>query len=247
MLTPSRSCAIADLPWPEVAAHLEGDRRLIVPVGACDQSGPHLPIGAGTCVAESLARDLSQEFGVLRAPTFTYGVNLPGEEAYPGTASLRPKTLHRALNELLAYWASHGFDEFIAITANLHGPHAEAVATIRAPRVRVRVVEALHVKLDDLLDGEGGAEHAGEVLTSLLLHLRPGAVRMDRARDFTMDPEMRRKFVGGRLRRIPADSEGVVGQPSLASAEKGRAIYEHILQKIRHKVFIAPPPEPVEE
>jgi creatinine amidohydrolase/Fe(II)-dependent formamide hydrolase-like protein len=242
-----RSYAISDLPWPEVAAHLKHDRRLIVPVGACDQSGPHLPVGAGTCVAEALARDLSREFGVLRAPTFHYGVNLPGEEAYAGTAALRAKTLHRALNELLADWARQGFDEVIAITANAHVPHAEAIATLRAAGARVRVVEALSANLSAFLDGGGPQEHAGEALTSLLLHLRPDAVRMDRVQEPTVDPETPRKFGIGRLRRIPPASRGTIGGAELATAEKGRLIYEHILQKIRLKVFIAPPPDEDEE
>jgi creatinine amidohydrolase len=242
-----RSYAISDLPWPEVAAHLKHDRRLIVPVGACDQSGPHLPVGAGTCVAEALARDLSQEFGVLRAPTFNYGVNLPGEEAYAGTAALRAKTLHRALNELLADWALQGFDELIAITANAHVPHAEAIATLRAAGARVRVVEALSADLSAFLESGGRQEHAGEALTSLLLHLRPNAVRMDRVQDPTVDPERPRKFGIGRLRRIPPASRGTIGGADLATPEKGRLIYEHILQKIRLKVFIAPPPDEDEE
>jgi creatinine amidohydrolase len=242
-----RSYAISDLPWPHVAAHLKHDRRLIVPVGACDQSGPHLPVGAGTCVAEALARDLSQEFGVLRAPTFHYGVNLPGEEAYAGTAALRAKTLHRALNELLAVWSSQGFDEFIAITANAHVPHAEAIATLRAAGARVRVVEALSADLSALLEGGGRQEHAGEALTSLLLHLRPGSVLMDRLKDPTEDPAKPRKFGIGRLRRIPPASRGTISGAELATAEKGRLIYEHIMQKIRLKVFIAPPPDEDEE
>lgn len=212
-------------------------------MGACEQSGPHLPVGAGTCVAEAIARDLSREFGVLLAPTLHYGVNLPGEETYPGGAALKAKTLHRAMNELLAAWAAQGFQEFVAITANGHEPHAEAIATVRAAGGRVRMVEALSPELGAFLEGEPGPEHAGEVLTSLLLHLRPGAVRLDRARDFVMDPAQRRKFVGGRLKRVPAGGGGALGQPTLATAEKGRRIYEHILEKIRLKVFIAPPPD----
>lgn len=243
-----RSYAISDLPWTDVAAHLKHDRRLILPVGACDQSGPHLPVGAGTCVAEALARDLSQEFGVLRAPTFHYGVNLPGESAYAGTAALRAKTLHRALAELLAVWTTQGFDEFIAITANAHVPHAEAIATLRAPNSRVRVVEALSVNLSALLDGQARQDHAGEALTSLLLYLRPDAVVMDRINgEDPENPAAPRKFGIGRLRRIPPASRGTVGSAALATAEKGRLIYEHILQKIRLKLFIAPPPDEDEE
>jgi creatinine amidohydrolase len=236
----SPSYALADLPWPAVAAHLERDRRLIVPVGACDQQGQHLPLGAGTVVAEALADDLSRDFAVLRAPTLHYGVNLPGDDEFAGAASLRPKTLHRTLIELVAGWARQGFDEFIAITASAHAPHAEAIATVRAPHARVRVVEALSMDLRPFLSGEAGPEHAGEVMTSLLLHLRSECVRIEEARDFVMEPEQARRYVGGQLKRLPVGSGGCVGQPTLATAEKGREIYEHILQKIRLKVFIAP-------
>jgi len=228
-----------------VAAHLAGDRRLIVPVGSCEQQGPHLPVGAATTLAERLADDLSREFGVLRAPTLHYGVNPRSEREYAGAAGVSGKTLHRALNELVADWACQGVREFVFITASTHDPHAEAVATVRAEGARVRVVSALSVDLAQFLDGEKGPEHAGEALTSLLLHLRPAVVRMDRARDFVLQPGD--PCVVGRERKLPDASPGSVGQPTLAGAEKGRKMYEHILQKIRNKVFIAPPADEEEE
>jgi creatinine amidohydrolase len=235
-----RSYAVADLPWTEVAAHLATDRRLIVPAGNCDQHGPHLPVGASTIVAEALAADLSREFGVLRAPTLHYGVNVAAETDYAGTAGMSPKTVHRALNELADDWACQGVNEFVFITASTHDPHVEAVATVRAEGARVRVVSAMSVDLSQFLDGMKGPQHAGEALTSLLLHLRPAVVRMDRARDFVLDAESLEKCAGGRERRLPDESPGSVGQPTLATAEKGRLMYEHMLQKIRNKVFIAP-------
>jgi hypothetical protein len=60
---------------------------------------------------------------------------------------------------------------------------------------------------------------------------------MEAARDFV--PDERRDW--GRLRKLPQGSPGSVGRPTLGTAEKGRAMYEHILQKIRHKVFQSPP------
>jgi len=235
-----RSYAVADLPWTEVAAHLATDRRLIVAVGNCDQHGPHLPVGAATTVAESLAADLSREFGVLRAPTLHYGVNVAAEKDYPGTAGLSAKTLHRALNELVDDWACQRVNEFIFITASTHDPHVEAVATVRAEGARVRVVSVMSVDLSQFLEGPGGPEHAGEALTSLLLHLRPAVVRMDRARDFVLDAERMKRCAGGRERKLPDESPGSLGRATLATAEKGRLMYEHMLQKIRNKVFIAP-------
>lgn len=229
------------LPWTDVAAHLERDRRLIVAVGTCDQYGPHLPLGAGTRVADALAADLSREFGVLRAPTLAYGVNVPSESDYPGTATLRQKTLHRAVNELLASWAGQGFEEFVAITADLHDPHGEAIATVSAAGARVRVVEAMTVDLSAFLDGDGLPEHGGEALTSLMLHLYPAQVRMEAARDYLMDAERFRRFLRGRLPTLPEGCPGSIGRPTLASAAKGRKMYEHILEKIRQKVFLHPP------
>ena len=243
MHSSARSYALADLPWTAVAAHLATDRRLIVPVGACAQHGPHLPVSAGTVLVDALADDLSREFGVLRAPTQHYGAAAPFERDTAGSAGLRPKTLHRLLNELLSSWAAQGFDEFIAVTAGLNASQVEAIATVRALGARVRVVEALSLDLTPFMDdGSAGPEHAGEALTSLLLHLRPGVVRMDEARDFTLDPAIAKRLAQGRLRRLPEGCPGVVGRPTRASAEKGGRMYEHILQKIRHKVFIAPVP-----
>lgn len=236
-----RSYSLLELSWPEVASHLERDRRLILPVGGCDQHGPHLPIGAATCIAEALADDLSREFAVLRAPTFAYGVNVPTERDFAGTATLRGKTLHRALNELVSAWESHGFTEIVMITASEHDPQAEAMATVYARRARVRVVEALAVDLSEYLSDPEGPQHGGEAVTSLLLHLRPEAVNMAEAQDCLMDPEKYRRFVRGRLPVLPAGCPGSIGRPTLATAETGRRIYEHILERIRNKVFIAPP------
>ena len=238
---------MADLPWTEIAAHLATDRRMIFPVGNCDQHGAHLPVGASTTVAEALAADLSREFGVLRAPTLHYGVNVLSEKDYPGTAGLSAKTLHRALNELVDDWACQRVNEFIFITASTHDPHVEGVATVRAEGARVRVVSAMSVDLSQFLDDPGPYQHAGEALTSLLLHLRPAVVRMDRARDFVLDADRLKRCAGGRERKLPDESPGSVGRPTLATAEKGRMMYEHMLQKIRNKVFIAPEPDATSE
>lgn len=239
-----RSYALSDLSWTEIVSYLERDRRLILPVGTCDQYGPHLPLGAATRVAEALAADLSREFGVLRAPTFGFGVNVPSEKDYAGTATLRGKTLHRALNELVASWEGHGFMEFVMITASEDDPHVEAMATVAAKRARIRVVEVLAVNLSQYLSGPAGPQHGGEALTSLLLHLSPEVVDMSQARDYPMDAERFRLFRRGRMETLPAGCPGSIGFPTLATAETGRRIYEHVLAKIRQKVFIAPPDEP---
>lgn len=215
------------------------DTRLIVPVGACDQYGPHLPIGTGTLLADALARDLAREVGVLRAPAVPYGVNVPADRAFAGTAGLAPKTLHRVLNDLLADWEDHGITEFILISTHRHEPHVDAVATVTGTQSRVRVLDALSVDLSQFLDGPGGRAHGGEVETSLMLYLYPDRVNMERAQDFAL-PESHRQRLAPRPLCLPATSPGSLGHPTLADAEKGREIYHFLVDRIREKFFIHP-------
>jgi creatinine amidohydrolase len=240
MSTEPDRLALDELSWIDVAAHLAHDPRLIIPVGALEQHGPHLPLGANVLIARRFSLDLSHEFGVLRAPTFSFGVNVHTERAYAGTAALSRKTLHRALNELLDCWEGHGVTEFIMITGHRHDPHLEALATLLTTTSRVRVLDIWDVEIHDLLDGAPTAEHAGEAETSLMLHLYPDLVRMDRARDFTLSPDEFRRYMRGGMPAPPAGGTGCVGRPTLATADKGKVIYDRILDVIRRAVFLRP-------
>ena len=229
-----------ELSWVDVAAHLARDPRLIVPVGAMEQHGPHLPLGSNVLIARRIAVDLSREFNVLRAPTIYYGVNVKTAAEYAGTTTLRQKTLHRSLNELLAAWEKHGLSEFVVITAHRHEPHLDALATLLTRRARVRVVSVWDVDIADLLEVQPGAFHACEAETSLMLYLYPELVRMDRARDFQLTDEMFRKYMKGKLPAAPAGGSGIVGHPTAATTEKGESIYKRMLHIIGDNVFLAP-------
>jgi creatinine amidohydrolase len=231
------SLALDELSWIDAAAHLARNPRLIIPVGAMEQHGPHLPLGSNVLIARRVAVDLSTRFGVLRAPTMYYGVNVPSEREYAGTASLRQKTLHRALNELLAAWEEHGVGEFIIITAHRHEPHLDALATLITGRARVRVVSLWDVEVGDLLERQPHALHACEAETSVMLYLYPDLVRMERARDFHIPEEEFERYVRGQLPSPPPGGAGVVGYPTAATAAKGDAIYTRLLDAVRTAVF----------
>jgi creatinine amidohydrolase len=237
---------LKELTPAQAAAILAADPRLILPVGTCEQHGPHLPLGCDTIIVERLADDLSSRFGVLRAPAVEYGVNSEAEKGFTGSnagsSAVRKKTLHRMLNDLLASWESTGVEEFILITAHGHDPHQEALATVVTSSARVRVVDAFAVNVTDLLDGQREPMHGDEVDTSIMLHLAPDLVHMEAARDYMISREDLRRYRRGWL-RVPRGSAGSIGRPSLATAEKGRRIYERILERIAQRVFVAPPVE----
>ncbi|MEX2153753.1 MAG: creatininase family protein [Gemmatimonadaceae bacterium] len=222
----------------EIATTIDWDARLIVPVGTCEQHGPHMPLGCDTIIVERLADQLSAEFGILRAPTLEFGVNVETERGFAGNASLRRKTLHRALNDLLDTWESTGIREFILLTAHEHDPHLEALSTVITSEARVRVVDIFAMDFRDLLEGQTEPMHGDEVDTSLMLFLAPELVRMDLAVDYMMSREELRRYRRGWL-TIPKVSPGSIGRPGLATAQKGQLLFERIYSRVRERVFLA--------
>jgi len=223
----------------DIATLIERDQRLIVPIGTCEQHGPHMPLSCDTIIVERLSSDLSAQFDVLVAPTVEYGVNVVTERGFAGNASVRKKTLHRMLNDLLDTWESTGFREFILLTAHEHDPHLEALSTVITSEARVRVVDIFGVHFGDLLEGQSEPMHGDEVDTSLLLYIAPELVDMSLAQDYMMSRDEVRRYRRGWL-KVPEASPGSIGRPSLATAEKGRAIYERIYSRIRDRIFVEP-------
>jgi creatinine amidohydrolase/Fe(II)-dependent formamide hydrolase-like protein len=207
-------------------------RALIVPVGTTEQHGPHLPLGCDTIIVERLSDDLSAAFTVLRAPTVEFGVHAISRP-FPGGASLRHRTLHRVMNELIESWEEGaGVREFMILTAQASEAHLEALSTIRTEQATVQVVDVFGLDFGPLLDQPGAPIHGGELDTSLLLYLAPEVVRMDLALDFALTPKMLARYRPGHSRRLPEGSPGSVGYPSLASAQKGEVLYKFILDRI---------------
>ena len=225
---------LAKLTWREAAAWFRRDPRLLLPIGNCAQHGPHLPLGTDTVIVTRLAADLARTCGVLVAPTFPYASVSVREQEYAGTASLEARTLHAVLNELVAAWERQGLAEVIFLTAHGYAPHVRAMAAVVTERVRVRAVDVHAIDLDSLLDSPDPVEHAGELATSLILHLAPELVRSELIADAPAVNGARR---GSAEADPPPGSAGVVGYPSFASAEKGRQIYDFLLSYVGQRLM----------
>jgi creatinine amidohydrolase/Fe(II)-dependent formamide hydrolase-like protein len=232
MTQPVRPWRIKEMTPVAIGELLLKRRALIVPVGTTEQHGPHLPLGCDTIIVERLSDDLSAAFSVLRAPTVEFGVHAVSRP-FPGGASLRHRTLHRVMNELIESWEEGaGVREFMILTAQASEAHLEALSTIRTDEATVQVVDVFGLDFGPLLDQPGAPIHGGELDTSLLLYLAPDVVRMDLALDFALTPKMLARYRPGHSRRLPEGSPGSVGYPSLASAQKGEVLYKFILDRI---------------
>ena len=206
------------LSWPE-AARRASNTVLAVPVGSTEQHGPHLPLGTDTAVAVALAQRLAAARpDVLVAPALPYGS--AGEHAaFPGTMSIGAAALELVLMELVR--SADAFAGVVLVSA--HGgntaPLTAAMATMRS--------EGRHV-LGWSPRIPNGDAHAGRTETSLLLALSPAAVRVDAAEPGDVRPLAR---LMGELRRggvAAVSPNGVLGDPTGASADEGRYLLDEL-------------------
>ncbi|MGD9736112.1 MAG: mycofactocin biosynthesis peptidyl-dipeptidase MftE [Solirubrobacterales bacterium] len=204
---------LADRTWTELEASPAG--LLLVPIGATEQHGPHLPLSTDTEIAVALARGALEEIGdALLAPPVAFGSS--GEHAdFPGTLSIGAEATELLLVELCRS-ASRSIPRIVLVSA--HGgnadPLARAVARLRGEGRQVLAWSP----------SWGGDAHAGRIETSLMLALDPERVRLDRAR--AGNPEPLQRLIGelraGGVRPLAAN--GVLGDPEGAGAEEGREL-----------------------
>ena len=145
---------------------------LCIPVGSCEQHGPHLPLATDTIIAEALAAGLAaRRPNTVVGPSLT--VTASGEHAgFPGTLSIGTEATATVIVELVrsADWAAG------VVLVNGHGGNRDAVARAAATSADDgRSVLPWWPRIP------GGDAHAGRTETSLLLALRPDLVRLDRA------------------------------------------------------------------
>lgn len=201
------------------------DPRLLFAVGALEQAGPHLPLGTNYHIARAVVDQAAVETGILRAPGFCYGVNLKGSRSFAGTAGLSRKTLHRAVNELLAAWEDHGVQEFVLVTEHRSEAHLESLLMALTSRARTSVFDLSAIDVDDLLEGNAGLEHAGERETSLVLHLFPDLVVPDAMVDVEPTAGVKASYRRGHPPTPPPSTRGVYGFPSRGTAARGERIF----------------------
>jgi mycofactocin system creatininase family protein len=200
--------------WPEV--HAAGPTLLAVPLGSCEQHGPHLPLDTDSRIAVRLADRLAQERDdVLVAPALAFGAS--GEHAgFAGTLSIGKDAVTLVVVELV-----RSADAFAGVVlVNAHGGNAialdRAVSTLTAEGRRV-------LSWAPTVDGDA---HAGRTETAVLLALAPSIVRLERAEPGAVAPlaELMPALRAGGVASVAPN--GVLGDPSGATADEGRQLLD---------------------
>ena len=248
---------LAEMTWEEVQEAVTEGRVAVLPVGAVEQHGRHLPVDTDALLVESVIREAAKHFRqMVVCPTLPYG-NSTHHLSYPGTISLGLHTFIEAVTEIVLCLGRHGFRKILLL--NGHGGNrgplnvAARLAQDRSPTPLLLALAnyysfgAQAIQAEVRESGQGGMAHACEYETSLYLYFKPELVKMDRAvRRIPISPipeYIHADLMGDSpialmvserepitaARDYTFSESGVAGDPTLASAEKGRKILERVV------------------
>lgn len=214
---------LGEMTWPEIERAMQETRTIIVPIGATEEHGPHLPVFTDTLQAEEVARRAGEEAGVFVAPALPYGV-CRSTSGFPGTITLTPHGLRAIINDILQALGEKGFEQVILYTGHAGSSHVAALKEACSPhlsKLKLAIVSDYELVADsEVIEAEMDG-HAGEIETSRIMHLRPELVK-DGAEANT--PELPPHILLEDPREYMGN--GVIGDPTRATPEKGEALLE---------------------
>nr|HDN00170.1 creatininase family protein [Deltaproteobacteria bacterium] len=219
---------LEELTMPAFIKALTKTRTIIVPFGAVEEHGQHLPLGTDTIHSYELAKETSKYRPIFVAPPVWYGL-CRSTNQHAGTITISGDTLKSLAVELSTSLYNQGLRNFILLSGHAGGTHMAALTDAgeeilsNLEKSRVAVLSILDL-IAEIRDGTVETEndsHAGEVETSLMLHLRPAYINGTSPEEYPSFPTPilardKRKFWPG----------GVWGDPSKASLEKGKTLLQ---------------------
>jgi len=225
---------IEELTMPEFVAGLEKTRTVLIPFGATEEHGPHLPLSTDTLHAVEVGRKLAERRAIFIAPPIPYGV-CRSTSQHPGTISLTTATLRALAIDIVAALYRQGLRNFVLLTGHAGGTHTatliDAGETLleRFADLKIAVLTEFMLAAKE---GRGLIEtaddsHAGEIETSRIRHSHPHLVKGEAEREYPTFPtgilvRDKRKFWPG----------GVWGDPTLATVDKGRRLEQLVVEAL---------------
>ena len=207
------------------SADARGHTVAVLPVGSFEQHGAFLPLATDTLIAMTIASSVASAYPVLLLPPVTISCSHE-HAAWPGTVSISAPTLYAIVRDVADSLRRSGIRKLVVV--NGHGGNYVLGNVVQEASARGERMALFPTEVDWLAArAAGGVEtgpetdmHAGELETSLLLHAHPQVVPADYASHDERADDRNRMLTFG----LGAYTEsGVVGRPSLATAEKGKA------------------------
>jgi len=231
-LLPSQPLRLEELSWRSIAELLAaGSDMLLLPIGATEQHGPHLPINTDTAIASAVCAYASAKTQVPMLPSLSYGVSVGHTPKWPGTFSLDHETLIATIRQLAQWALKTGWKRLLIVNAHFGN---DASLRVAVDRVRTEFLGQFQIGLKHTYQltpeiwnyfiSDADDLHANCAETDLMLHLAPNSVRMDWVED---DPDR----TAGLVFSYPVSQtslNGITGKPSLGSATRGKELFEQM-------------------
>jgi len=240
-----------ELTWPEMRQVIAQQPVVLLPFGTIEDHGPHLPINTDNVIVEAICLEAARRAAgdVLVMPLVAYGLDEHHMD-FPGTVSVDIQTLLAYVADVASSAARHGFTHVLIV--NGHGSN-EPIADLAARRVVLETgaicgAMSPNAAIDPTLaepvfsemrqSAPGGVAHAGEYETALMLHLRPDLVQMDRAvrelgqlkLDYFNWDHPEPSVLSWQDWWSRMSESGVCGDPTVATAEFGQALFERTVE-----------------
>jgi creatinine amidohydrolase len=228
---------VAHLTRDDFAAAVAGGRWLLLPFGAIEQHGPHLPLATDLLAAEHVCAAVAERVGGLVAPGVPYGICRTMRH-FPGTVSLSRVTFQTLVREIVGEYVRHGARKLVLYSGHAEPAQLEALREGVAPVVDAEpalivLVIGPYAFLEPIrreagLSGRDG--HAGSLETSTMLAVAEGTVRLERLPRLAERPRLS-EF------RVLAHPEGefptgVRGDTSKVSRELGERVVAHVVAEV---------------
>ena len=222
--------------WPEVEELARSGRVAVLPFGAFEQHGPHMPLSTDTIMAQELARRLARAAGALLLPPVHYG-ETSGNNGFPGTISLGFDTVRRIALDICASLRDGGVAGLVVVNGDF-GNQAPLKLAAREAREQLGYpvltidypgLAEIAAEVSETPSAGHGFYHADEVETSMVLAIEPTAVKMERAREEYPWFPPAYGCTPIPLRQI--SKSGVFGDPRGATAQKGARILDAITER----------------
>lgn len=253
MYTGSSTGTNRKIMWQELWRHefeeaLRHDPVVILPTGSVEQHGPHCPMDVDIAGPFAMAVATAQQvegFPVLVAPPVWSGFT-HYNMGFPGTISLRLETYQNLLADILRSLHANGFPRIVVV--NGHGGNTAPNRAVTAQVAQEDIFpisfsywQAVSAELEAWSEADAGSiGHGGEWETSLQLYLRPHLIDTGRlvadAFPTPYSPALRGFAEYAERRRDTTHGTGVMGNPLVASAEKGQRLFEAIVGKLAQLV-----------
>lgn len=233
------------LTWPEMNQAIAMEKVILLPTGSTEQHGRHLPLDTDVFLAESVCLEVGRRAPdrVLVLPPVSYGLNLHHID-FPGTIHIEPEVFISFCLNITKSVAYHGFKKILIV--NGHGsntPLIDIVArkTLLATQSLCACLNYASLGLEEFnkVKETETLAHADEFETSLYLYLAGDRVRVSEARS---DDDVTGKFMSSdSTSNFPVrfsdywgrwTKSGVHGDPTNATAEKGKVIFEAVVSRM---------------